>query len=360
MRTPSPSPMKLAWSLVPLTLLACQEQGSGITVGGSGAVDSCDLTLDNLVDSEWVMFKILPDKTEYPDFKTRMKFITEDDQLKVMYNVGSLSDVYTYGCEKKGEELICREEARPKDWCQALLVGGGVCTAEVLKGFDPTLADDVIAKAVEESTATVAKYKDGEDWKQFELNNNNLGNKLQGLLYIKVDPRKCRLRITDNYMTIYNGKRIEDSNPVGTNAFVRWGGSKELLWEHCTDSGDLASVAEAPYPENLDNVQVIRQAAFGQEVHFWYLGQDGRTPVEGCEYTYDLWFDGTDPQKGLKPDIVDVNNGQELRWHWSHTWTEPNRDGMPLAGTTFIHRKWTCTDATKSGEEVSCAALRIQ
>ncbi|NOY27649.1 MAG: hypothetical protein GXP62_17425 [Oligoflexia bacterium] len=346
--------------LLPLVLLSCEEKGSGIVMGGAGAVANCDLTIATLPDTEWVIYKILPDKTEAPDYKTRMKFFKEDGQLKVKYNVGSLSDIYTYGCEEKDNELTCREEARPKDWCQALLVGGAQCNAEVIKTFDPTLSDDVIAKAIEEATANVAKYKDTDNWKQFELNNNNLGNKLQGLLYAKVDARRCRLRITDNYMTIYKGKRVEDSNPVGTNAFVKWDGSKELLWEHCTDSGDVAPVADAPYPKDLSHVPLIHQATFGQEVNFWYLGDDGRTPVEGCDYSYDLWFDGTDPQRGLKPEIVDVkHHKKELRWHWSHAWTEPNMDGMPLAGTTFIHRMWTCADPTKSGEELSCAAVRI-
>ncbi|MCK6502940.1 hypothetical protein L6R53_06010 [Myxococcota bacterium] len=352
------SPLPLALAL-PLALVACQEKGSGITVGGSGAVEGCTLTLDGLKDSQWVMLKTMPDKTEVPDHRTRMKFIEEGGQTKVMYNVGSLSDVYTYGCTKSGDELTCREVARPRDWCQALLVGGGECTAEVLKGYDPTMTDEEVAKAIEEANANVTKYKGGADWKQFELNNNNLGNKLQGLLYIKVDDRKCRLRITDNYMTIYNGKKVEDSNPVGTNPFVKHEGG-ELLWEHCKDGGDVATLASPDYPTDLANVPVIREAALGQEVHFHYLGQDGRAPVEGCEYSYDLWFDGTAPQRGLKPETVDVGGKPELRWHWAHTWSEPNKDGTPLAGTTTIHRKWTCADATKSGEEVSCAALVIR
>jgi len=351
--------LNLAVLALPLLLVACEERGSGIYVGGSGAVADCDLGLDKLNDTTWVILKVNPDKTEEPDPHARMKFSVQDGKYSVQYNVGSLSDVYTYGCEKKADELTCREEPRARDWCQALLVGGGECTSEVLKTYDPTIPDDELAKAVEEAKANVAKYQNTPDWKQFELNNNNLANKLQGLLYVKVDARKCRLRITDNYMTIYNGKRTEDSNPVGTNPFVKWSGG-ELLWDHCKDGGDIAPTHLAEYPTDLATVPLVREATLGEQVDFWYLGQDARTPVEGCKYSYDLWFDGMNPQRGLTPDRVDVKGGQELRWHWTHTWSEPNKDGTQLAGTTTMVRHWTCADATKSGEEVSCAAVVVK
>ncbi|MCB9780909.1 MAG: hypothetical protein H6742_20235 [Alphaproteobacteria bacterium] len=343
---------------LPVLLLACEEQGSGITVGKQATAE-CALSKDSLVDTEWVILKAMPDKTEIPDHKTRMKFVKGDDGLQVKYNVGSLSDMYTYDCETKGEGLVCVEEPKVKDMCQALLVADAECTDAKLKELAPNASDDEIKKGIEEAVANVEKYKGGEGWDSFKLNNNNLGNKLQGILYVDIDTRNCRLRITDNYVTIYNGKRLEDSNPTGTNPFVKHEGG-ELLWEHCTDSGDVAITQLTEYPEDLTNVAVIREAGMGDEVHFWYLGDDGRQAAETCDVTYDLWFDGTNPQKGLKPEIVDAKGGKEYRWHWSHKWTEPNKDGTPLAGTTFIHRKWTCQDATKNGEEVSCAALVIR
>lgn len=346
-----------------LLLPACgeTEPKSGIKLGTTNTPAECALSLDGLVGTQWAMYKALPDKTEIADYKTRMSFVDEGGQLKVKYNVGSLSDVYTYSCTKNaaGDELTCREIARPRDWCQAFLTGGAECTPEALKKLDPNLTDDEIAKAMEEANANVAKYKDKPDWKQFVFNNNNLGNKLQGLLYVKVDPRGCRLRIIDNYMTIYDGKRVEDSNPVGTNPFVKHEGG-ELLWEHCTDGTDIAALASPDLPADLSTVVSLREAGMGQAVHFQYLGQDGRAPVEGCDYTYDLWFDGTNPQKGLKPTTGTIAGEPALIYAWSHTWTEPNKDGSPLAGTTTLHRKWTCADATKSGQEVSCSAVVIK
>lgn len=355
---------RLVLPLGALLLTACQEQGSGITVGGSGEVDSCTLTLDGLPGSTWVMLRPLPDKTEIDDTRTRLRFDKEGEEVKVKYNVGSLGDVYTYGCEKTETELICREEAKLRDICQALLVGESACTAEELKKYEPSATDEELAAAVTEATANVEKYKapGGSDWEQFKLNNNNLGNKLQGLLYIKIDDRKCRLRITDNYMTIYNGKRVEDSNPVGTNPFVKHDGG-ELLFEHCKDSGDLAPTRNAEYPADLAAVQTIGRdgVGIGEEVHFWYLGQDAREVVDGCKVSYDVWIDGANPKKGLEPEVAEVAGGKkEYRYHFSHTWTEPFPQGTLPAGAAVMHRKWTCDDTTKSGEEVSCAAVMLR
>ncbi|RME20873.1 MAG: hypothetical protein D6798_19465 [Deltaproteobacteria bacterium] len=349
--------------ILPVVLVlatACEEKKSGITVG-SGAVEGCDLAIDKLADTTWVMLRPLPDKSEIKDPRTRMRILKEDGQFKVKYNVGSLADVYTYGCEIQGEELICAEEAKLRDICQALLVGGAECTAETLQKYEKSATAEEVAKAIEEATANVEKYRNTDKWKQFELNNNNLGNKLQGRLYIKVDTRKCRLRVTDNYMTIYNGKEVEDSNPVGTNPFVKWDGG-ELLFEHCTDSGDIAPMRSAEYPADLNNVETIGRegVSYGEEVHFWYLGQDARDVVDGCKVTYDLWFDGQNPQKGLEPEVVEVKGGKkEYRYHWSHTWTEPFPEGTLPAGVTVMHRRWTCEDPSKSGEEVACAAVAL-
>lgn len=352
---------KLVLLLPALAGMGCEEKKAGITIGGTGAKADCSLSLDGLVDTQWSMLRAMPDKSEVADPKTRLKFVSEDGGLKVKYNVGSLSDVYTYSCTKNaaGDELTCREKARPRDWCQAFLTGGGECTAEGIKKLDPNLGDEEIAKAIEEATANVNKYKNTPDWKQFVFNNNNLGNKLQGILYVKVDTRGCRLRIIDNYMTIYNGKRIEDSNPVGTNPFVKHEGG-ELLWEHCTDGKDIAALPQAELPADLSKLESMRQAGLGDTVYFQYLGMDGRTPVDGCEYSYDLWFDGMNPQRGLKPTMGTIEGKPGLVYAWSHKWTEPNKDGTQLAGTTTLHRKWTCADASKSGEEVSCAALVIK
>ena len=37
----------------------------------------------------------------------------------------------------------------------------------------------------------VTKFKGTDKWKSFVFNNNNLGNKLFGQMYVKVNKRKC-------------------------------------------------------------------------------------------------------------------------------------------------------------------------
>ena len=194
-----------------LGLTACEEKSSKMTLGAAPPA-ACELTVDTLADTEWLFLKANPDKTEVPEHKTRMRFFDEGGKLKVKYNVGSVADMYTYECEKVGEEQICKEEPKVKDWCQALLTGGAECDAAALRKIEPNLTDDEIKKGIEEAQANVAKYKDTPQWKAFQLNNNNLGNKLRGLLYVKVDQNNCRIRVTDNFMTIYNGKRVEKDN----------------------------------------------------------------------------------------------------------------------------------------------------
>ena len=142
------------------------------------------------------------------------------------------------------------------------------------------IADDI--------KANYDKYKaeGGPSWKSFELNNNNLGNKLQGIAYVKIDARACRLVVTDNYMTIYNAKRREDSNPAGTNPFVK-NDQGELLWENCTNRNDLIALPSAEYPKDPKTVATQTRWGVGDSVNYWYLAGDVQGPIEGCSFSFD-------------------------------------------------------------------------
>ena len=50
-------------------------------------------------------------------------------------------------------------------------------------------------------------------------------------------------------MTVYNGKKVEDSNPVGTNAFVK-NELGDLLWEHCENRNDFLPLSKGTFPED--------------------------------------------------------------------------------------------------------------
>lgn len=342
---------------VALTLTACEEKKGNKLVLGAPASGDCTLSLDTLDGTTWVMEKVNPDKSVEPDIATRLRFFNEGGQLKANYNVGSVSDMYTYECTRKETELDCRESPKLKDWCQSLAVAeGSECTAEKLKEWAPNASDADIEAAMKAASETVATYKDKPEWKQFAFNNNNLGNKLQGLLYVRVYERKCNLQITDMYMTIYNGKRVEDSNPVGTNAFVKH--TEELSWEHCTDAGDLFARKDAAFPEKEEDIQACypnRGCSFSatEPVHYYYLGADGREAKPGCTYSYDLALNGKPLSKDNAAEVVDYKGKPEVRWHYQHTYTAPGQQVL------LMTRYATC-DGKKEKVETSCNLLLSQ
>src|SRR5687768_16761981 len=101
-------PALIGGSLV-LGLSACEDKNPKITLGRE-AVGECSLSFDTLADTEWLFLKANPDKTEVPDPSTRLKFVSEGGAMKAKYNVGSVADMYTYDCERKESELVCKEK----------------------------------------------------------------------------------------------------------------------------------------------------------------------------------------------------------------------------------------------------------
>jgi len=317
----------------------CEEKSENKLSLGGNTVEGCDLALDNVADTEWLYLRANPDKTEVPDETIRMKFVSEDGQTKAKYNVGSITAMYTYNCTATEKELICKEKPKVSDWCQALVAGGGDCTPETLRKIDSTITDEQVKKGMEEGLATIKKYKDTPDWDKFVFSNNNLGNKLQGLLYINIDKKNCRIRVTDNYVTIYNAKKIEDSNPAGTNPFVK-NDMGDLLWEHCTNSQDLVPLPDAEYPKDPGKVQSVVRYKVGDTVNFWYLGEDGIEAKEGCSESADYWLKAKPLKSGVVPETVEVRKGKELRWHLANTFSEPIP--APPGGTISMVRTTTC------------------
>lgn len=341
----------LLGSLLLLSVACETKTEKSITVGTPKAAD-CDLTFDKLADSEWLYLRANPDKSETPDYHLRIKFFKEGEALKAKYNVGSVSAVYTFGCTEKGDELTCREDPKVKDWCQALEAGGAACNAEALRKIDPTLTDDQITDGMAKAEEVMKKFRNTPDWEKFKFQNNNLGNKLQGLLYVKVDKTACRLRITDNYMTIYNGKKVEDSNPSGTNPWVK-STEGDLLWEHCEDSEEFIATTSADRPDPR-KVGHLGKHALNSDVHWWYIGADGLSPAEGCSYSYDVYVDAKPAQKDVAVEAVAGKKGQELNWHWTQKADKPG-----VIPVTLIRSK-ACNGGAKEKVEVDCNVIQVE
>ncbi len=337
-------------------LTACQEK---TTTFGQVEEVACPHTTETLAGTTWLYNKLATDGsgTRTPDPQARLKFYDEGGKVKAKYTVGSFSDVYTYTCEMKGEELFCQEDAKLVDYCKSLLVVDTECTPETLAKIASDASPEDIAKAAEEAQKAVDKYRKEPSWEQFVFNNNNLGNKLRGKLYAKMKTRQCYLQVTDMYSTLYNGEFKEDSNPVGTDQFVK--SEEEYMWEHCTDSGDLIASKTEKFPESekeLSEVACYPNAGClidpGQAVYYHYIGQDGRQAKKDCTYTYDTYADWK-PLKNNQPvEEVDFKGKKEIRWGFSHSFQDSG------AHVVEIVRFATC-DGKKELVEVSCNMVAV-
>jgi hypothetical protein len=282
--------------------------------------DTCALSLDSLAGTTWLMAEAMPDKTVRNNWQARMKFFTEDGESKAKYTVKSIGDVYTYMCKphRGGKELFCAEPPKLRDWCQALEAHEeGSCTAEKLKKIGAKDAsDEELTKAMELAKGTVDKYRGEKGWDQFKLNNNNLGNKLRGYFYAKVNDKACDLTITDMYMTIYNGKKREDSNPVGTNAFAQ--STDEFLWEHCDDGQNLADTEVVIAPKR-GKVPAKKRHAVNVPVYYHYYGESVMKAEADCSYSVDTFAQWKPVQSNVG---IEVGDRGAVQWSFSHTWKD--------------------------------------
>lgn len=294
-------------------------------LGGGDAGPSCELTLDGLGGSTWVMLQAQPDQTERKNPQARIRFEGSGDDMVAKYTVMSVSDVYEYPCsiqenEEGDKELFCAEEQRIVDWCQAILVADELCTKKVLRKMGAEGTDEELNAKIIEAKTIVNKYRDTPQWNQFKLNNNSLANKLQGRLYVGIDERKCRLSVGDFYWTIFNGRAKEDTNPVGQNPFVR--GDDNLMFEHCTDGDFMATLPSAEVPEDLSKYQRPPSLPKDKPTFYTYLRPEATQKAEeGCTYSYDTYANWLPDKKG-----IEVKPGEEgaLTWQTDFTWTSAN------------------------------------
>lgn len=313
-----------------LQLAACNLKLADTTTDAE-AESTCDIKLSELANSEWVYAEALPgDKGEKPQYKTRVRFEKNEGKLSAKYTVSSLSDVYDYNCSLKAaegdndEQLICKQDASIDDFCMAVMAGGERCALKPMQRINPDWTKEEIEAADAKTKAAIAQHKEKGEWDQLRARYNSLLNKIQGVLYTAVDQEKCRLMITDNYVTVYNGSKIEDSNPAGINAYNKYDG-KGLLFKSCT-APFIFDTDSADFPEDPGSVTMSYQnkqtRPTGEPIHFWMLYGDMRMAQEGCSYSYDVWVNYQLKESGKIPTTADVQGGQELRWSYEHTFSE--------------------------------------
>jgi len=318
-------------------------------------VSSCDLSYDKLNDSEWLFLRSEQGKPDSPDIKSRIKFYN-DGSLKAKYTVASLSDLYEYSCTEIEGRLICKQTPDFQRWCETLMANGRKCSLSSFKKLDSTLTEsDEMKKGVAAAGKIFAKQKDSKGFKRYKNKFNSLGNKLQGVMYVDIDEKNCRLRVTDNYMTFYNKKRLEDSNPNGINAFVK-NEVGELLWEDC-ETSQLFDTTFSEYPKNPEDIQPIGKHAVGTEVHYWMLHDPLRYAEKGCEYSFDVYHNYLVDQKGLKPSTNTAKGKTELMWHFAKKYAKASDKTQPEI--LMLVTKTKCGDKPEK-KITGCNKVKIQ
>ena len=331
---------------------------------------SCDLKVETLSGTEWVLLRSEAGKPDSPDAMSRIKFYTEAGKLSAKYNVASLSDMYDYKCAMDeatpGDDgapvvkgMTCKQEPVLDDWCRTLIVNGKKCSLRMIQKLDPTYTDEAaVKKSATAMTKEFAAKKKGDkkDFARYKFDYNNLGNKLQGILYVKIDSKNCRLKVTDNYMTMFNGERKEDSNPNGTNPFVK-NSFGELSWEDCNTT-QLFDTELAEYPENPEKVQLTKVHAVGKTVHYWLLHEPLRYEEEGCSYSYDLYLNAKKHKSEQKPDILEVKGKKEHRWHFSETFDKATEG--PLRPNVFTMQITSKCAGKPDKITTACNQVQIQ
>jgi hypothetical protein len=374
-------------AILAFALGACEESKT-IEVGGA-PVD-CKVTLNNLAGTQWVMHEAMPDKTDRPNPRARMRFYQGDQGLKVDYSVGSPYEMHTYDCQVGPREMKCAEEAKVVDWCLSLEAHqAGSCSPAKLRelgatGIDDSELADAVSKARKEIAAVTEQAKDNPQMlAQYKLARNNLGNKLQGLLDLRVNEKRCQLVITDQYMTIYNGQKIVDSNPVGTNPFVQ-DKDNTWLWENCVEGTKFLAFPQEtpPTDEEIKGLDPKRQFSSKDTVNYHYIGVKHLEAKEGCTYSADTWVQWKPAATGLEiatydcnltiPDPAAPGDASKARpvkkcvkWHAAHQWTDVSgltyvADDAAIPRAFFgMTRYEQCDGGEKKKLDTVCAAARI-
>ena len=191
-----------------LLLVACNDEASKESTSDKKEEPACTLETSKLNDTEWLL---LDTNTNKPQLRSRLKFYKDEGGQKAKYSVGSNSDMYEYYCKEDGDNLVCKQKPDYQKWCETLRSQRKKCTIGAFQKLDSDIAEnDAFKKGVaagEKAFAEMEKKK-GKEFTKYKKRNDSVGNKLQGILRVEVNKKKCQLTVTDAYMTFWEGKKI--------------------------------------------------------------------------------------------------------------------------------------------------------
>ena len=322
------------FSLAILSLVGCDQ---------APTEPECDLTVDTLTGNTFVMAEAQPKGPSVLNPQARLKFVEEGGQTKALYTAMSLGDIYSYDCKKveaegKDPELQCFEKPRVQDWCEALFAYDIKCTKKKLRDLDAEGTDEELEAIIAAAKKSMKEAEAAEDenvLKMWKLRRANLGNKLQGQLFAKVDS-KCRLRIDDMYWTLVNGKKKEDSNPVGSNPFVKV--DKPYMFETCDNQAELFDGDKEGFPELPITEAPMNE--MDKPIHYYFIGEKGTVAEEGCTYFFDTYAGWMPLKKDQPAEIVDG----KVVWHTTHAFTTEDARKVQgkVVGIFHMDRYKTC------------------
>jgi hypothetical protein len=295
------------------------------------AVEKGDVSLDALSGTEWVYLDEKLQRGQVGSTKTadpsaRMKFYNEGGQLRALYNVKSMGDMYDYDCEKRERDIKCVQRL-DQDFVYNVYVSMVTqdkdCDAATIKALSPNTADEVIAAGIKQAQEDITRLKKKADqYDRFKREHNYLGNKLQFLFYVSVN-QNGKMKVEDMYKTYFNGRWQEDFNPVSRNEFVK--APDGLFWGDCEDYS-LYSRKETGFPTDLRKEPsncywgARCNFAIGDTVHYGYytLNGEGLEVKEDCSYTMDVAFDGKVLVEGQAAQTAVARGKTLVSWTYSH------------------------------------------
>ncbi len=288
------------------------------TTIGLQTTEECDIDLENL-EGMYVAKKASPEKGDYEDKDFRI-FFYEENGKKLAKSTGGrvypqlpLTEKFTY--EFKEMKELHDGEKEAYYW------------ANLARGFNE------------------------QELEEHKKKNENLGWKLEGMLYIRLDDKQCRLKISDMYATYVKGERVEDFNMGGQSAYVK-SEIEDYSMVSCPPAvhrdkpeenrqGELiAWDKEEPDPNRDESYPRGPKGTLvptDEPVHWMFIDTElnEKDAEEGCTYYLDVYYDDR-PVAG-KQDIP-VSPGKK----WTYWRFDMQHEATPDPTFIEIHRHKVC------------------
>ena len=295
------------WTVL-LAVLSLSVAGCSSTAQQKGP--TCDLDVENLT-GDWVSLKGGGTGQDTPDKYARLRLLTEDGKKKAVYTAGQLvpnkpmTNKYTYEYKTKTSQ------------------------GDVLYALN------------------MFPDKSNQRIERLKKDNRSLGLKFEGRIYIKVDPKRCALVLSDMYVTYVRGKETIDSNPAGTRTYLRANPSDPpLSFQHCNESGQMVAFGAEEIDWAKDQPLDPKGGIYKNEPVWFHYGEKnfegseeevkaklteiGIYSEEGATYELEMW-ENDHPWAGSKTPVVATmtpNDDGLIKWKWQGAFDSAPTNGI--------------------------------